>query len=174
MANTYVHFTGVGSEKVLATYWEAVSSASGAITFPAGSTFVTNSFQDLEGAIVSRITGGVPNFNAASDSGGARCVATLDGAGSYSISPVPSAYPVALLFRVLIPIVYYDPTNQNVIAEDVERAGSLGAVDSVNSITGPVTIAAGSGISVTQVSSTITVAATGGASSNSYFPGGWG
>lgn len=176
MAHTFANIgVSSGSEKIIAGYFAPVSSASGTVSFPAGSTLKLDSFQDLEDALVSTMVAGKPDFNAALSSGGARVVCTLDSGGSYSLSPVPASYPVAIIYRVSIPIVSYDPDSPYAISEDVERIGlGSGAVDSVNGKVGAVSIAAGANVVIDNSGSSIVINATGGGGSgNSYFPGGW-
>lgn len=164
-----------GTEKIIAGYFSAVSAASGTIAYPRGSAFLPDSFQDLEDALVSQMASGKPTFNAALSSGGVRCVVSLDSAGSYSISPVPASWPVAIIYRVKIPIAYYNADDPSCIAEDVERIGlGGGAVDSVNGKIGSVNITAGSNVVIDNSGSGIVINATGGGGSgNSYFPSGW-
>jgi hypothetical protein len=177
MANTFAYIGGTlnASEKIVAGYFASVSAASGTIAYPKGSTFLPDSFQDLEDALVSTLSAGKPTFNAATSSGGSRCIASLDANGAYSISPVPSAYPVAIIYRVKIPLIYFNADDPSLIIEDVERVGlGGGAVDSVNSKIGAVNIVAGSNIVVDNSGSNIVINSTGGGGSgNTYFPGGW-
>ena len=182
MANTYVNL-GADGEKILATYYEITSAASGTISFPSGATLIEDSFQDLEEALVSQTSASKPSFNAAVDAGGNRCVCTLNSAGAYSISPTPSSYPVAILYRVEQPLSTFNPTYA--VLEDVERAGGGGLVNSASNVGGGNevwkdlngtdlrfrTVVAGANITVTQAANTITIASS--ASSNSYNPSGW-
>lgn len=185
MANTHVNL-GPNDETILVTYWEAVSSASGTLTYPTGAELVLDAFQDLEEAVVSQVSSSKPNFNAAASSGGTRCVCTLDSFGAYSISPEPASYPVAILYRVQQPISSFDPTYA--VLEDVERAGGGGSVASASNVGGGYevfkdlnstdlrfrTILAGSNVTISQAANSITINSSGsGGSSNSYNPGGW-
>lgn len=176
MAHTFVSIgASDGGEKIIAGYYAIVSAASGTIAYPSGATLYTDSFQDLEDALVSTLQAGKPDFNAALSSGGARCVVSLDATGSYSISPIPVAWPVAVIYRVKISILSFNVDDPNVIYEDVERIGlGSGAVDSVNGKVGAVQIVAGSNVVVNSSGSSIEINATGGGGSgNSYFPSGW-
>lgn len=177
MAHTFVNIgASSGSEKIIAGYFAPVTAASGVIAYPAGSTLHLDSFQDLENALVSTMVAGKPDFNAALSSGGARVVCSLDASGAYSLSPLPAAFPdpVAIIYRVKIPIASYDVDSPYVISEDVERIGlGGGAVDSVNGKVGAVSITAGANIVIDNSGSSIEINATGGGSSNSYFPSGW-
>jgi hypothetical protein len=188
MANTYASVgNSGGGSYVIATYWETVNSTSGTITLPSGSTILLNQFQDLEDAVVSETSSGVPTFNAATSSGGARVVATFDTNGNYSLSPSPSSFPVAVMFRVLILEGAINYNDLHIVLEDIHRPGGGGLVNSASNVGGGIelykqlssgnlefrTITAGSGVVVTQNSSSVEISSTGG-TSNSYNPGGWG
>jgi len=186
MANTHIAL-GANNETILATYWALVESASGTIAFPTGSELILDAFQDLEEAVVSTVSAGKPTFNAAASSGGSRVVCSLDSFGSYTLSPEPSAYPVAILYRVQQPIGSFDPAYA--VLEDVERAGGGGSVASASSVGGGYevfkdlngtdlrfrTILAGSNVTISQAANTITInsSGSGGGTTNSYNPGGW-
>jgi hypothetical protein len=184
----YIYINSGGSGNVFATYWEIANSASGTITLPTGATFRQDSFQDLEDALASTISGGQPTFNAATDVGGARCVVTMDISGNYTISPAPISYPVALLYRVIIPENLIDWNSSYLVIEDVERPGGGGLVNSASNIGGGYEIfkelsssdlkfrslTAGSNVTIVQNANTIEISASGGGGSgNTYFPGGW-
>ena len=187
MAHTHINL-GTSYEQILATYWQTVSAASGIITYPAGAELVQDAFQGLEEAVVSQTSGGKPTFEAATSSGGTRCVCSLDSLGNFSISPAPSSYPVAILYRVKQPLATFNP--DNAVLEDVERAGGGGSVDSASNVGGGFevfkqlsagdlqfrTITAGSNVTITQNANTIQISSSGGGgggSVTSYFPGGW-
>jgi hypothetical protein len=185
MSNTHVNL-GPSSETILTTYWEITSSASGTLSFPTGSELVSDAFQGLEEGVVSKTSSGKPTFEAAVSSGGSRCVVSIDAFGSYSISPTPSAYPVAILYRVKQPLSSFNP--DNAVLEDVERAGGGGTIDSASNVGGGYevfkdlngtdlrfrTLTAGSNVTITQNANTIEISSSGGGGGgNSYFPGGW-
>jgi hypothetical protein len=139
MANRYVYVGDGASNEVFVSYWEAVSSASGAITLKAGASVKLDAFQDLEDAVVSSVTSGKPDFNAAVTAGGARVSTTFDTSGNYVLSGTPSSYPVAIVWRVIISEADIDFANDQIIIEDIERPGGGGAVSSVFGRTGAIT-----------------------------------
>lgn len=174
---------GASSGYAFVTYWEAVSSASGTITIPSGGTLKENSFQDLEEGVCSSITSGIPDFNAAVDGSGNRVVVSLDLSGNYSLSPAPASYPVAIVFRVVIPESNIDWNSDNIILEDIERPGGSGS----GTISGGANTGAGEGVfkgvsgsnlqfkSLTGNGINITSSATEiNLAINGFFPGGWG
>jgi hypothetical protein len=179
----YIYIGGGSSNGyVFATYWEAVGSASGTITLPSWSTVKLDSFQDLEDAVASTISSGLPDFNAAVDGGGNRVVVTFDSSGNYSLSPEPASYPVAIVYRVVIPEANIDWNADNVILEDIERPGGSGS----GTISGGANTGAGEGVfkdvsgsnlrfkSLTGNGINITSSATEiNLAVNSFFPSGW-
>jgi hypothetical protein len=186
----YIYIGQGVSGNVFATYWEATNSTSGIISPPAGSTLKQDAFQDLEDALVSTIQDGKPTFNAAVDSEGMRVVASMDSSGAYILSPAPSVFPVALIYRVVIPEQQVDWNSPHLVVEDVERPGgggfsvgqNVGAGAGVfKQVSGAQlqfrTLVAGSNVNITQNTDTISISATGGGGSggsgNGYFPGGW-
>lgn len=177
MANTVAFVGGSNAtEKIVAGYFALANAASGTIAYPKSSTFLPASFQDLEDALVSTVLAGQPTFNAATSSGGSRCVCDLDSSGNYSISPAPSSFPVAICYRVKISISNFNADDPSHIVEDVERVGlGGGAVDSVNTKIGNISIVAGTGVVIDNSGPSIVINASGGGggSGNSYFPGGW-
>jgi len=83
-------------------YWEAVSSSSGTITIPTGATVLLGEIQGLD-ALVETIQSGRPTGNSPVTSGGSPViVSSFDAAGNYTLSGTPSAYPVAVLFVLLV------------------------------------------------------------------------
>jgi len=184
--NSFVNLgNSSGGEYVIATYWQAVSSASGTIQIPPGSTILLNQFPDLEDAVASETSGGLPTFNAAT-SGGNRVVSTFDVLGNYTLSPVPS-FPIALVFRVLIVTSAIDYGSANVIVEDIRRPGGGGLVDGASNVGGGMevfkqltsaslqfrTLTAGTNVTISQSANNLTINASGGGGGNNYFPGGW-
>jgi hypothetical protein len=125
----YVYIGEGSSGYTFATYWEAISSASGTVTLPAGASVKLDAFQDLEDAVASTIVSGLPDFNAAVDGSGNRVVATFDISGNYTLSPTPVSYPVALMYRVVIPENQIDWNSANIVLEDTHRPSSGGGID---------------------------------------------
>jgi len=90
------------------TYWEAISSDSGTITKPTNSTILLDQFQEGADAFITTIVNGKPSGEAVMDSGGNELdVTSFDALGNYTLSGVPSGYPVALIYVISIKAVDY-------------------------------------------------------------------
>lgn len=94
------------------------SGTSGSVTLPALSSVVLNSFGGTVDALVSTIDSGNPTFLSAYTAGGSVITATFNSSGGYSLSGVPSAYPVALIYRVRQTLKNFDSTSPNIIDID--------------------------------------------------------
>jgi hypothetical protein len=85
------------------TYFQAVSSASGTLTPPTGATILLDQFYAGEDAYVSTISNGQPTGDLPLTSGGAVITITgFDVDGNYTLSGTPSAYPVAIIYKLSI------------------------------------------------------------------------
>jgi hypothetical protein len=102
------------------TYWSSISSDSGAITKPTGSTIILDSFMSGVDALVETIVNGKPSGFSPVTAGGAYVtVSSFDTSGNYTLSGTPSATPVALLYIVTIPgDQYQNLDNDNVITAE--------------------------------------------------------
>lgn len=91
----------VGGKNVRTTRFVSIgSSTSGTIALPSNASIVLDDFGGTVDAVVTTISGGKPTKNAALSATGAVVAATLDSGGNWTFSSAPSAYPVALVYRV--------------------------------------------------------------------------
>lgn len=98
------------------TYWASVSTNSGAVTKPTGSTIILDSFMSGVDAVVETIVNGQPSGLSPVTAGGAYVtVSSFDAAGNYTLSGTPSATPVALLYIVTIPGYLYQNLNNDFV-----------------------------------------------------------
>lgn len=118
---------------------------------------------------------------------GDRVVASLDTGGNFSLSPEPDAYPVAIIFRVIVPEYAIDYNSDNLVLEDLERPGAGGSYTGLNLGSGAAvfkqlsgsqfqfrTLVEGANVTITENAHTIEISASGsGGGGNTYFPGGW-
>lgn len=104
------------------------SGTSGTITLPTNSTVVLDDFGGTVDAVVSTMSGGRPLFTSAVDGGGTAISATFDSSGNYTLSATPSAYPVALVYRVQQTLVDFDSTSSDILGPPhVSSSGAVGA-----------------------------------------------
>ena len=90
------------------TYWEEISTDSGTITKPTGSTIILDGFMSGVDALVETIVNGQPSGFSPVTAGGAYVtVSSFDTSGNYTLSGTPSATPVALLYILTIPADQY-------------------------------------------------------------------
>lgn len=86
---------------VRTTRFELVSSGtSGTVTLPENSTIVLDDFGGATDAVVSKVSASRPTFEQAITSGGDVVATTFDANGAYTLTDAPSAYPVAIIYRV--------------------------------------------------------------------------
>lgn len=120
-------------------YWQAVSSSSGTVTIPTGGTILLGEIQGVD-SLVETIASGHPTGNSPITSGGSPVIVTsFDIGGNYVLSGTPSAYPVAVLFVLLVKGKdIYNLTQSQVIAD--EQVGLMvGASASTDGKSGQVT-----------------------------------
>jgi len=98
------------------TYWEEISTDSGTITKPTGSTIILDGFMAGVDALVETIVNGKPSGQSPVTGGGAYVtVSSFDVAGNYTLSGTPSSVPVALLYVITISGVDYQNLNNDFV-----------------------------------------------------------
>ena len=104
---------------------------SGSVTLPPNSTVILNDFGGTVDAVISTISGGRPDFQAAYT--GATPVATsFDSSGNYVLTSTPDTYPVAILYRVQQKLVDFDSTSSDIVGDpDYTGGAGGGSVTSV-------------------------------------------
>lgn len=91
------------------------SGTGGTVTLPPNATVVLDDFGGTVDAVVTQVSGGRPLFTAAVTSGGAVVAAAFDASGNYSLSGTPSAYPVALIYRVTQALEDFDSGSSDIV-----------------------------------------------------------
>jgi hypothetical protein len=85
------------------SYFAEISTATGTITIPAGATILLDQFDGGADAFASTISMGQVTADDPVTAGGAIVdVATFDALGNYTLTGVPNAYPVALIYNLKI------------------------------------------------------------------------
>lgn len=86
------------------TYFEEVSTPTGTITKPVGSTIKLDQLQGGVDAYVTTIASGQPTGEFPKTAGGITVdVTSFDALGNYILSGIPNAYPVAIIYVITIP-----------------------------------------------------------------------
>ncbi len=93
------------------------SSTSGTVTLPSNSTVVLDDFGGTVDAVVTTISGGKPTKNAALTALGAVVATTFDSSGNWVFTAAPSAYPVAIVYRVQQTLANFDSTSSDIWGE---------------------------------------------------------
>lgn len=91
------------------------AGTSGTITIPANSTVVLDDFGGTVDAVICKMSGGRPQFTSAVDAGGNVISTTFDSSGNYSFSGTPSAYPVAIVYRVQQTLIDFDSISSDIV-----------------------------------------------------------
>ncbi len=108
----------VGSKYVRTTRFASIGSGtSGTVTLPSSSTVVLDDFGGTVDAIITTITGGRPDTVAAVTATGAVVGTTFDSSGNWVLSGTPSAYPVAIIYRVRQTLVNFDSTSSDIMGD---------------------------------------------------------
>jgi hypothetical protein len=119
----------IGGKNVRTTRFISISSGTtGTVTLPTASTVILDDFGGTVDAVVTTISGGRPTFQAAQTSAGVIVSATFDSSGNYVLSGTPSAYPVALVYRIYQALDDFDSTSSDIIGDyDVEDGVTVGS-----------------------------------------------
>jgi hypothetical protein len=136
----------IGDKYVRTTRFAIISSGtSGTITLPANSQVVLDDFGGTVDAVVSTVTGGFPTTIPAK-TGTTVVATTFTSLGAWSLSSTPSAYPIAIIYRVRQKLLDFDSTASNIWGpsnnEIVTKADiGLGSVDNTTDLAKPISTA---------------------------------
>lgn len=103
-------------------YYTEINAASGTITKPTGSTILLNQIAGGADALLCTINSG-PTGDAVKTSGNTIVdVATFNSSGDFTLTGTPSAYPVALIYWISIPLSSYSNLDvDNIIEENIKN-----------------------------------------------------
>lgn len=130
----YTVATALGDKYVRTTRFASIGAGtSGTVTLPANSTVVLDDFGGGVDAVITTISAGRPTFSHAFTAAGDLVTTSFDAGGNYTLSGAPSAYPVALVYRVRQKLSEFDSTSSDIIGDyDVEGINSVqGSVNQV-------------------------------------------
>jgi hypothetical protein len=110
-------FNTLGDKDVRTTRFASIGAGTGGTvgSLPAISTVVLNDFGGTVDAVISTISGGRPTLEAAKTTGGEIIATTFDSLGNYVLTGVPSAYPVAIIYRVKQKLSDFDSTSSDIM-----------------------------------------------------------
>lgn len=127
---------GLGDRDVRVTRFETISSGTGGrITIPYDQTVILDDFGGTVDAIVTTIANGRPTYNSAKNIQGEVISTTFDAHGYYTFTSTPSAYPVAIIYRIRQKVSTYVDSDTNIIGSIQYQE-----VESVNTKTGAVVL----------------------------------
>lgn len=141
-------------------YFTEVSSDTGTITKPTNSTILTNQFAGGVDAYVSTISSGQPTGQNPVTAGGVTIdVASFDSSGNYTLTGVPSSYPVAIIYVFTIPALYWsNVTVTNIVEYDnTSLVPYSGATDNLALGTHGITATTYNGLTLTSSTGTFTL-----------------
>lgn len=126
-----IRITNLENNEYKITYFEPISGTTGTITKPTGSTILLDQMQGGIDAYVAQIQNGQPTGAFPVTAGGiAVDVTSFDALGNYTISDIPSSYPVALIYTLKIKALNYSNLNLNNVLE-LEELGLIPAANIV-------------------------------------------
>lgn len=126
--------TALEEKNVRSTRFASIGSGTtGSLTLPGNSTIILDDFGGATDAVVTTISGGRPNFSSATTAGGSVIATTFDSSGNYSLSGTPSAYPVAIVYRVRQQFQYFNDADSDVIGAPTLE-GATGALLAANNL----------------------------------------
>lgn len=112
--------TTLENKYVITTRFAEISAGtSGSVSLPANSTVRLDDFGGTVDAIIAQMSGGKPTNDNAYTSSGVLITTTFDASGNYVLSGTPSAYPVAIIYRVTTKLVDFNSSDSSIVG-DVE------------------------------------------------------
>jgi hypothetical protein len=112
-------------------YYAEINTTTGTITKPTNSTIILNDFPEGLDAVVETIINGEPSGVSAVTAGDTPItISSFDTSGNYTLSGIPSAYPVALIYVLKIKSIdYVNLTFDNIIESQSTNTATIEYVD---------------------------------------------
>ena len=138
--------TSIGNKYVRTTRFASIGAGTGgAVALPPNSTVVLDDFGGGVDAVITTISAGYPTFSHAFTAAGAIVTTSFDAGGNYTLSGAPSAYPVALIYRVRQTLSDFDSTSTDIIGEyDVESIDAISGTPNQVYVNGSTSVQFGS------------------------------
>lgn len=117
-----------GNKYVRSTRFAIINSGtSGSLALPSNSTVVLDDFGGTVDAVVTQVSGGKPTKLPALTAAGAVVATTFDASGNWAFTGTPSAYPVAIVYRVQQLLGNFDSTSSDIWGDAENQGASLAA-----------------------------------------------
>jgi hypothetical protein len=118
-------------------YFASVSSSTGTITIPTGATILLDQFAGGVDAYVSTISSGqITGQNPVTAGGITVDVTSFDALGNYTLSGIPSAYPVGIIYILKIKAINWSNlTIDNIIEYEKSAENLTGPITSIGPAT---------------------------------------
>lgn len=118
------------NNEIKITYFEPIVSSTGTITLPGQATILLDQFEGGVDAYVSTISNGKPTGEFPIDGSGNQVdVSYFDALGNYTLTSIPTVFPVALIYIFKIKLIDYQNVDLNYIIEEDEIGGSSGNIN---------------------------------------------
>lgn len=122
----YTVATALGDKYVRTTRFASIGAGTGGtVTLPANATVVLDDFGGGVDAVVTTIVATRPTFSHAFTLTGDIVTTSFDAGGNYTFSGAPSAYPVALVYRVRQKLSEFSTSTDIIGDYDVEGINSV-------------------------------------------------
>lgn len=124
-------FDLLGDKYVRTTRYQIISSGtSGTVTLPANSQVVLDDFGGTTDAVVTTVSGGFPTISPAKAANGVVIATSFDSVGNWSLTGIPTGYPIAVVYRVRQRLEDFDSAASNIWGEvDAEYDNTSGNID---------------------------------------------
>lgn len=113
------------------------SGTSGSVILPSNSTVVLDDFGGTTDAILSTVTSGRPNYTTPKTGGGTMVATSFNNLGNYTLTGVPSSYPIAILYRVQQKLEDFDSSSSDIVItnEQVQLDSHINNTSNPHSVT---------------------------------------
>jgi len=160
----YARVINLEGKYVRSTRFASVGTISGTVTLPPNSQVVLDDFGGTVDAVVSSLDGGRPSLLPVYTSGGVLVGSSFDSSGNYTLTGIPTSYPVAIIYRVRTKLSLFDSEATDIIGQSTLEGGGGGPGHNPVTITTPangLSIDGAQDLSLAQASATTDGALTG-------------
>ncbi len=121
--------SSLGATRVRTTRFVSIgSNTSGTVTLPTNSTVVLDDFGGTVDAVVLQISGGKPLQSNALTITGSIVATTFNSNGDWAFSAAPTAYPVALVYRVYQSLTNFTSADSDIWGDAEVNTAAVGSI----------------------------------------------